>query len=383
MTPGRFPHHAVIAESSARLKTLVDHVYFKYAGQGMKMDARAGMGTLVLPPSTGEVLTYVRYLATELDDFAGTYARHRGEIEGALGGGDLRALHSLVGDQAATAGLVRDIRAALGDDTGLTLGELGSRVSPDQLEHILLHTRLVIESQDRLTGENMGEGGLTRREWSKILDVPKPRSIDQACALRDERARGFPGLDMKRHLRACSIMYERWDGMRKLCEMLDDCLAKFEKDLNFPTLRLTWASYMIKYVVMDLADFGRQHGTLGLDGREGFAQNRERYEAIYGEYFAEKAGREGLGAARLVRDEPGILTTVLDDAEEAGFFIDLIRSEFARAYKIPSKPWYDPDLAGINRKFDRICARAAAGGAGPGEGEALVGIAAVFGRPAG
>lgn len=377
----RSPPHVVIAESSARLRTLIDPMFSRYASQGNRPDARGGLGTLVLPPSTGEVLRCVRYLAVELDDFAGMCARNFPEIAGGLGEGRLCALHAIIGDQADTARLVRDLRAALADAPGLTLEELGSRVSPDQLERILLYARLVIEFQDRLTGGSMGEGGFTREEWRKILDVSVPRSPDQANATRRECAEGVAAPDMGRHLRACSIMYERWEGMQMVDKMLDDCVIKFNADPNFKTLTLTWASYMIKYLVMDLVDFARQHATLGMGSLAGFAQNCKKYEAAYGKYFMEEGGREGKGAARLVRDELALLTMARNDVIGGGNFIDHIRKEFARAYSIPDSPRYDPNLAGISQKFER--ARAGAGDAGLGTEAAMDGIAGVFGRPGG
>ena len=372
---------AVVAESSARLKTLVDHVYYKYVSQGLSMDADAGMGTLVLPPSTSEILMYVRYITIELGDFAEMYMRNRDEMEAGLDGRGLCALHSLVEGQEGSAGLVSGIRGGLGGDAGMTLEELGSRVNPDQLEQLLLYARLVVEFQGRLTGGSMGDGGLTRQEWGQILDVPKPRSVNQAHALKDELARDSPYVDMGSHLRACSIMYERWEGMRTLSEMLDDCLAKFEKDPGFDVLKLTWASYMLKYMVIDLAEFAQRHRTLGLETRAGFARNLERYMAIYSKYFAGEAGREGEGAARLVRDESGLLTMVLNDVEEAEIFMDQIRQGFARAYSIPGSPVYAPDLAGVNQKFEQAQARA--DGGGQGTGAAADGIAAVFGQASG
>ncbi|RNJ72058.1 MAG: hypothetical protein EB824_06345, partial [Thaumarchaeota archaeon S15] len=343
----------MVAESSARLKTLVDHVYYKYVSQGLSMDADAGMGTLVLPPSTSEILMYVRYITIELGDFAEMYMRNRDWVEAELDGRGLCALYSLVEGQAGTAGLVSGIRDGLGGDSGMTLRELGSMVNPDQLEQLLLYARLVVEFQGRLTGGSMGEGGFTRQEWSQILDVPKPRPIDQAQALKDELARNFPGIDMGQHLRACSIMYERWEGMRTLREMLEDCLVKFEAGSSFNTLTLTWASYMLKYMIMDIAEFAQRHKTLGLETRAGFAQNLERYRAIYGKYFAGNARGEAEGAARLVRGERGLLTMVLNDVEEAEIFIDQIRAGFASAYSMPNRPLYSPDLVGVNERFEQ------------------------------
>ena len=372
---------AVVAESSARLKTLVDHVYYKYVSQGLSMDADAGMGTLVLPPSTSEILMYVRYITIELGDFAEMYMRNRDWVEAELDGRGLCALYSLVEGQAGTAGLVSGIRDGLGGDSGMTLRELGSMVNPDQLEQLLLYARLVVEFQGRLTGGSMGEGGFTRQEWSQILDVPKPRPIDQAQALKDELARNFPGIDMGQHLRACSIMYERWEGMRTLREMLEDCLVKFEAGSSFNTLTLTWASYMLKYMIMDIAEFAQRHKTLGLETRAGFAQNLERYRAIYGKYFAGNARGEAEGAARLVRGERGLLTMVLNDVEEAEIFIDQIRAGFASAYSMPNRPLYSPDLVGVNERFEQARARAGAGGGGAGA--ASDGIASVFGQAAG
>lgn len=371
---------AAVAESNARLGTLTEHVCFKYGSQDVKGGAGGCLRTIVFPPHTGEALTYVRYMAIELDDFAGMYMRNRGEIIGGLDGGEASALHSLVGGQADSARLVRDIRGELGDGRGLTLGELGSSVSPARLEQILLYALLVAEFQWRLAGGSLGDG-LARREWEGILDVPKPRSIDQAYDLRDALARGFPDIDMGRHLRACSIMHERREGMMMLRKILDGSLVEFERDPSCKTIRLTWASCMLKYMVMDLAEFALWHETLGLETRTGFALNRKMYVDIYDRYFAGNSEGEGAGVARLVRDERGVLTSVLNDTE-ADIFMSQIRPVFARAYAMPNGPHYSPDLAGISQRLEQARARADAGGAGLGAGEAADAIAGVFGQTA-
>jgi len=382
MTDGHRPaFYAVIGESSVRLRTLIDHVYYRYNSQGLSMDAGGGTGTLVLPPSTGTVLMYVRYLAMELDDFARLYMRNRDRIASSLGDRELCALHSLLRGQKGTAGLIRELRGDIGDGSGLLLKEIASRVGSEQLEKILLYAMLVVEFQGRLTDSGVERGGFTAPEWRSILASPRPRSFGQAYDLRDEYGQRHRHSGVIQHLRAYSLMYERWEGMQMVREMLDDCIGKFEKEPGFKTEKLTWTSYMIKYMVVDLANFTVQYETLGEEEPAGFAKHGGTYASICNKYLAGGGGHGEDGVARMIRDTPGLLAMAIDDVEEAGFFLDRVRGEFARAYSMPSSPLYSPDLGGVSREFGRIRDEAGAAGAGRGT-EPEGGIAGVFGQPA-
>lgn len=384
LTPeGQPALYAAIAESSVRLRGLIDHVYYRYIKQGMSMDAGGRIGTLVLPPSTGTVLMYVRYLAIELGDFARLYMRNHAEITSGLGGGELGALRCLMEGQEDAAGRIRNLRAGVGDGSGLLLREVASRVSPGQLEQMLLYARLVIEFQGRIAGGDAGRGGFTAPEWRSILAGSRPRSFDQACNLRDGYGKVRLPAGASQHLREYSLMYERWEGMQMLRDMLNDCIGKFEKEASFKTERLTWTSYMVKYLVIDLANFTSQYEKLDLEPSAGFARRRKTYALIYSRHLAVDGGCEEAGVAHVVRNFPGLMGMALDDVEEAGFFVDRIRAELARVYAPPDSPLYSPNLADINQKFEQARARAGACVAGPGPGAAAGDIARVFEAAAG
>lgn len=369
MSEQRPAFYAVMAEGNVRLKTILDHVHYKYISQGLCMGPGAGIGTLVLPPSTGEVLTYVRYLVAELDDFARLYRRNQGEAAARLPAEDLRRLYSLVGSQRDAAGLVGGIRRDIASDLGLTLGDLAAKVSPSGLDQILLYARLVAALQDGLAEGGMTGWEVSAHEWESLLLAARPRSGEGNRRLHERYRESQFRVDAGRNLRTYALMHEAHQGMEIWRKMLIGCIKRFrDGDADGPRA-LTMASYALKYMIVDMDRFIGLYGGLGLEFRPDFLQRAGAYGAICERRFAAHRGREELSTVGLVREEPGLLACVRDDIWEAGVFLDRVHRAFVHRYSPPASPAYSPDLEGIDRDYGMV--RAAALGrrrGGPGNG---------------
>ncbi|MDD9808881.1 MAG: hypothetical protein OXU25_03475 [Thaumarchaeota archaeon] len=369
MSEPRPAFYSVMAEGSIRLKTLLDHVHFKYASQGLRMEPGTGIGTLVLPPSTGEALTYVRYLVAELDDFARLCGRNHAEMSARLPAADLYRLYSLVGGQRDAARFVRGLRRDIASGQGLTLADLAARVSSPRLDQLLLYARLVAALQDGL-----GEGGMvgwevTASEWDGMLSSHRLRSGEDSERLVGLYAGTQFRIDGGRSLRAYALMHEAHRGMEIWRKMVMDRADRLPHGDENDAKMLTMASYTLKYMVVDMARFARIYGTLGLEFRPDFMQRAEAYGAICGRHFAAHPGREELSTVGLLREEPGLLACACDDIWEAGVLLNRVHGTFAHRYLPPSSPLYGPDLERINRDYE--AARASASGRrheSPGDG---------------
>lgn len=357
MSDPRPAFYPVMAEGSVRLKTLLDHVHYRYVSQGLRMEPGAGTGTLVLPPSTGEALTYVRYIVAELDDFARLYGRNHAAMSARLPAEDLYRLYSLVGGQRDAAQFVGELRRDIASEQGLTLGELAARVSPPRLDQLLLYARLVVALQDGLWEGSLAGWEVSASEWGGILSH-RPRSAESNRRLAGTYASTPFRIDGERNLRAYSLMRETHQGMAIWSKAVTDYATRFRNGDENDARMLTMASYALKHMIVDMARFAALYGSLGLDFRPDFMRGEGMYGAICGRYFAGHLGREELSTVGLVREEPGLLARVRDDILEAGMFLDRVHGTFAHRYSPPSAPVYGPDLERINRDYEGVRAAA-------------------------
>ncbi len=353
MTTSHEPVTARIAESSWRLKALIDQVYYWYMNQGLRMDSQGGTGTLYFPPSTEEVLRYVRYFVLELQDFVGLYERNFDTIMSRQLYPDPQKLYTILEGQHDTARFVRDLGRDLGTGSAIALDDMASRVNTKRFEDILIYTRLVIEFQDEIIKSDKGSPiEMSVDLWDKILAQLSPRTDSDASELTMRYRDMSVLIDVEPHIGTYSNMYRLCKGMMMLQDMLNRSIVEFKNNPMGKVMPLTVAGYMIKYMIIDLRNFLELCNKLELSPSIGFSSRYETYRELQDQWSANIDAKEGSSMRRLLYERPTIISYICDDIDEARLIMSRIDGEFMGKCAIPDSPVYEPNFAAIDTRLN-------------------------------
>ena len=340
-------------ESTWRLKTLVDQLYYWYMSQGVRMGSQGGIGALCFPPSAEEVQRYVRYFVLELQDFAGLFERNFDTIMSAQKHPDPQKLCTILEGQQDTIRFVREMGRDLGTGSAITLGEMASRVDSQKLENILIYARLVVEFQGDIIARRKGRSnaGINMEQWNEILARLNPRTASDADRLSAEYNKMPISIDAKAHKDIYGKMYGLYKGMDMLLDILKRSIKEFEDDPIGGVTTVTMAAYTIRYMIIDLHNFAELCNKLGLSTISGLSSRYEMYRDLQNQWFAHD-NIEGCPSTRqLLCEKPTLITHICGDVEEAKAVMNSMQGKFAHSDIMPSNPTYSPNFADIDKKL--------------------------------
>ncbi len=349
-------HEVVLArvvESTWRLKSLIDQLYYWYMNQGLHTGSQGVTGMLCFPPSAEEVLRYVRYFVIELQNFAGLFGRNFGTIISAQEHPDPQKLCTILEGQRDTIRFVRELGSDLGTGSAIMLTKVGSRMDSKKLEDILIYARLVVKFQDDIIErrKNKSNAGISIGQWSEILAQLNPRTASDAYRLSAEYNKISVSLDVKAHNGTYGNMYSICNGMDMLLDILKHSIKEFQDDPINKVTTLTIAAYTIRYMIIDLRNFAELCDKLGLKTSQGFSSRYEMYLDLQNRWFA----HEDVGACPSIRqllcDNPTLVTHVYDDIDEAKAIMNSMQGKFAHSDIVPDNPIDSPNFADIDKRL--------------------------------